>query len=58
MIRNAKNLYNSFLSGSVNDRTLKIKHKAMDSMDVEDNNAFCEKIVNEIYAVFLKDPEL
>lgn len=25
---------------------------------LDDNNAFCEKIINEIYAVFLKDPEL
>lgn len=25
---------------------------------LDDNNAFCEKIINEIYAVFLKDPDL
>ncbi|EAT48549.1 AAEL000421-PA [Aedes aegypti] len=30
--------------------------EAVDYLD--DNNAFCEKIINEIYAVFLKDPEL
>lgn len=30
----------------------------MEAVDLDDNNAFCEKIINEIYAVFLKDPEL
>lgn len=29
-----------------------------EAVDLDDNNAFCEKIINEIYAVFLRDPEL
>ncbi|XP_058448718.1 protein prenyltransferase alpha subunit repeat-containing protein 1 [Malaya genurostris] len=29
-----------------------------DAVDFHDDNAFCERIVSEIYAVFLKDPDL
>ncbi|XP_058821403.1 protein prenyltransferase alpha subunit repeat-containing protein 1-B [Topomyia yanbarensis] len=29
-----------------------------DAVDLIEDNAFCERIINEIYAVFLKDPEL
>ncbi|XP_055547579.1 protein prenyltransferase alpha subunit repeat-containing protein 1-B [Wyeomyia smithii] len=29
-----------------------------DAVDLDDDNAFCEKIINEIHAVFLKDSEL
>ncbi|XP_001844388.2 protein prenyltransferase alpha subunit repeat-containing protein 1 [Culex quinquefasciatus] len=31
---------------------------ASEAADTDDSNAFCEKIINEIDAVFLKDPEL
>lgn len=31
---------------------------AAEAADTDDSNAFCEKIINEIDAVFLKDPEL
>lgn len=31
---------------------------ASESVDLDDNNAFCEKIINEIHTVFLKDPDL
>lgn len=29
-----------------------------EAVDLDDNNAFCEKIINEIYTVFLRDSEL
>lgn len=29
-----------------------------EAVDIDDDSAFCERIINEIYAVFLRDPEL